>query len=79
MDLCYGGNEEGGWWYDHYSLETSIQAKNTPEEVAAAIAALEEEYPHAENYSSVLGGHSYIVFAEYHKGSHTTRIRPRYE
>lgn len=78
-ELLYGGSEEGGWWYDGYSVEKSFRVRNQADLVQEKIAALEKEYPENPDYSSVLCGHTYIVFAEYRAGSFTTRQRPRYE
>lgn len=77
-ELCYGGAEEGGWWYDAYSLEKSMRVLNQRDLVVTAMSKLRESYPESKNYYSVNGGHSYDIFAEYRQGKHNTLERPRY-
>lgn len=78
-ELCYGGPEEGGWWYDWYSLETNERVPNNVVDVEQKIQELAARFPESENYYSVNGGHTYTIFVEYRAGSMNTTKRPRYE
>jgi hypothetical protein len=42
---CYGGAEEGGWYYTSGRLETAIEV-NSEEAARALVDALEIEYPY---------------------------------
>lgn len=82
VTLEYGGNAEGGWWFDCFQLERSESCANTTEAVEAAKARaakfVEENAPEYE-YHSVLGGFAWEVVVEAKRGASTTRERPRYE
>lgn len=79
--LCYGGPEEGGWWYDHDEVVESIQLPvRVAQEVLKAKQVLVEEANKARRpYHSVLGGYKEWVTIEDEKGQHATRHRPQYE
>jgi hypothetical protein len=79
IERCYGGPEEGGWWYDWYEcLETypcrNINAETLQEE-------LEKEYDHIRegDISSVLGGTDLAVYIEEKPAESQTKGRPYYE
>lgn len=42
VDRCYGGPEEGGWWYNHYSLE-SYQFCNSRQQAEKIKEKIEEK------------------------------------
>lgn len=58
---CYGGPEEGGWWYDAGEAIHSETAE-TEDEAQAILERLVEEYPKTGARYSVLGGEDYDVF-----------------
>jgi hypothetical protein len=77
----YGGAEEGGWWYDCYTVECRV-----PVRTAAHAARVAEELAHAygsdhkpREYTSVLSSGMYEVHYESVKGQHETKHRPYYE
>jgi hypothetical protein len=92
---CFGGREEGGWWYDagelctdphYYPPHASPSCHLTEEEAIAARTALELAMEAAGindglyEYTSVLSTGRY--YAEIHEGSlptHYPETRPHYE
>ena len=67
IDQCYGGPEEGGWWYDWYTLVDTLNVDN--EDVAipvrqARLGSLEKAKCHAasipEGNSPYLDTEGYI-------------------
>ena len=48
VDRCYGGPEEGGWWYDHWT-HLGSDSYDTQEALAHAFTAIREEYPYMGN------------------------------
>lgn len=44
VDRCYGGPEEGGWWYDRW-MHLGSSSYDTAEELRQSIDALREQYP----------------------------------
>lgn len=81
-DLCYGGPEEGGWWYDHLSLVKSVKCwywnaegyRMHLESVYGGVINDQEGRP----YTSVLNGKEVRVYIEDWKGESETRSRPYY-
>jgi hypothetical protein len=75
----YGGPEEGGWWYNWYSL---VEAKQVPVEKADETKSeLEKEYDwiNEGNIYSVLGGSLLNVIIEDAEGQSTSRVTSHYE
>jgi hypothetical protein len=73
-DRAFGGNEEGGWWYDVGSLVLSVECHS--EEAAQMIReGLEIEYPRTGRASSVLGGDDFDVLVhDRHDGDWDSRL-----
>jgi hypothetical protein len=75
---CFGGPEEGGWWYDAGDCILSLECAST-EEARFVARRLAAEYPTTGNRYSVLGGDDYDVLVESHKGESFPAEVPRYE
>ena len=78
----FGGPEEGGWWYDHTSIE-DVRRVFGSEGVIAALEKLDREYPEPRyNRHSVLGAagdYEFTVCADQDDFPEETTERPRYE
>jgi hypothetical protein len=78
VERCYGGPEEGGWWFDAgQPIESRVCG--TDAEVEAARAELRAKYPRTDKRYSVLGGDDYSVIVEDHPGCAYPTEWPRYE
>lgn len=78
VSRCYGGPEEGGWWFDtgepvDSTLYTDYSA------ALDAMEALRDSYPDTGRSSSVLGGEDYRVTVERHPAASYPTERPHYE
>lgn len=80
---CYGGPEEGGWWYDSYELRASLPIADYLEGAPSADeveAFLRRIFGEGEgNRFSVLGGYGIHYCREYESGQSETKGRPTYE
>lgn len=79
VERCYGGPEEGSWFYNHYSC---LETYPTREENAEAVEEFLENQYEDEAYgdiSSVLGGQEITVRIEDKPAESATREKPRYE
>ena len=78
---CYGGPEEGGWWYDAGNPLASIPCR-TEEEIEAAKKLLhdifDEEYNKNGRYS-VIGTDDLVVYVEDDFAAPFPAERPHYE
>lgn len=75
----YGGPEEGGWWYDWRTLESSIRVNNA-EQLERAKSLLSEVWcPGAKTRHSVLGGTDAEVRIEDVSGEFASTERPYYD
>jgi hypothetical protein len=81
IDRCYGGPEEGGWWYDWRSIEEVRRAWGFPT-LRAAVRELRHAYTTCgPNRFSVIGSADYELFVTPHEGqieSLQSRERPTY-
>lgn len=79
VDRRFGGQEEGGWYYNHYTLIESYPTRE--ENTGAIVKFMEEEYEHRVhgNIYSVLGGLEVSILVEDKPGESQTLSRPRYE
>ena len=81
IDRCYGGPEEGGWWFDAgYAKET--RAVGTLDEARAAYRNLLAAWPDEDGpgVSSVIySGGNYNVCVERHPARDYPEARPHYE
>jgi hypothetical protein len=61
VDRCYGGPEEGGWWYDTGELvqSTAVSSCEEAEELRARLYG--DEFPDTGKSYSVLGGDDYRI------------------
>jgi len=66
IERCYGGPEEGGWWYDNYQYLGP--AENFPEDDDNGIPL---------GYSNSNGQITHITEEE--KGQYETKQKPHYE
>lgn len=78
VDRCYGGSEEGGWWFDTGTPVASVQFNNR-EDAEAAAEAYREEFPRTDRRFSVLGGEDYNVVIEPHGAKAYPEEYPHYE
>lgn len=91
VERTYGGPEEGGWWYDRYSIEPSSYSNGEPQgqltfafatedEAKAKQAELQKQYPYSsKELSSVLGRGTHEVIIEDYVGEYETKTTPHYE
>lgn len=77
--LCYGGPEEGGWWYPHDEVVESHQVPFRDAHRLLAEKKAEIENRKRRPFTSVLGGYMEWVTIEDVQGYHETKRRPRYE
>ena len=91
--LCYGGAEEGGWWYTWQDHKVSVVIpRGTAEQQAAADLAaraglaetaldlgLTLPAPGLRGYRSAAPQQDAIIQTEERPGEHQTTERPRYE
>lgn len=77
---CYGGPEEGGWWYNRYRAVHTLPVKNErrAERVQAKFLKRFGEIAEGDIYS-VHGGVELTVIKESEYRAYETRSRPRYE
>ena len=84
VDRCYGGPEEGGWWFDSgESIATVPMSPGTSEadaerEVERLRRIFSDEGSDRDR-SSVLGGPNLEVWIEDHQGRDFPEARPHYE
>ncbi len=86
-ELCYGGPEEGGWWFTWRSNPVLVGIVPSGDEAFAypmCRGLNREERKRAEqdgepSFSSVLGGHQVTFTIEREFGEEETKQRPHYE
>jgi hypothetical protein len=81
VDRCYGGPEEGGWWYDWWELQSSsgfIHSKRKAESLREQ--KREELRPFQPRYNrfSAAGGTDLVAVIEDKVGEHARDERPHY-
>lgn len=72
---CYGGAEEGGWWYDHHAYTGQSYTRrlhNAQRRCDLLQATLDDEYPPSRRTKLV-------ACVELRRGMHSTTRTPRYE
>lgn len=80
VERCYGGPEEGGWWYDAGTPIASLTTQDK-EEVAALEEQLTERHgwTSLHNRYSVMGGDDFVVRVESEPARPYPTTRPHYE
>lgn len=80
VQRCYGGPEEGGWYYDAGELLLSVPLLDCIDE-AAVRAELEKEYSNEGRYPaySVLSDGAYRITRSFEQGRNYPEERPHYE
>jgi hypothetical protein len=82
VERCYGGAEEGGWWYDLWTLievvaELPLKHREAAHDLAGILNAAE---PATEwNRFSVNGGAERKYIVECERGEYETTETPHYE
>lgn len=78
---CYGGPEEGGWYYDAYEHICSMPLRihEGIKDVHAVMDFLRPRFKSTGDLGSVAGGDVYDFYLEAEPGENQTRERPRYE
>jgi hypothetical protein len=93
IELCYGGPEEGGWWYtwEDHKKSVEIPSGTAEQQAAADLAAraglaetaldlgLTLPAPGVRSYRSAAPQQNAIIQTEERPGEHQTTERPRYE
>lgn len=83
LERCYGGPEEGGWYYEAGYPYLWVDVSEMNEDARIELAdALERAYPNEGKRSSVLygkGGYDYQVVIEDHEARQWPEEAPRYE
>lgn len=93
IELCFGGPEEGGWWYtweDHKASVAILAGTEEQQQAAeqAARAGLAETAldlglilpaPGVRSYRSAAPQQTAIILTEDKPGEHQSTERPRYE
>ena len=77
VQRCYGGPEEGGWWYDAYEFVDSkttnkIQANHMKSKIL-------KSFGKQRDLNSVLCSGIYTVIIEKNVGDNTTKEIPYYD
>jgi hypothetical protein len=78
-DRCYGGAEEGGWYYNTYEIvhTSKFDTERDAEQYAKDIT---DDYPTTGNYTSVVySGGDYVICIENTPGESTPLETPHYE
>lgn len=83
IDRCYGGPEEGGWWYDWREPGQSVLIL-MPREEAEALARRVNAHEKAnqspsQGRFSVIGGPDHRVMIEETPGQYMSTHSPHYE
>jgi hypothetical protein len=79
VDRCYGGPEEGGWWYDAGELvrQTAVATRADAEALRTKLA---DRYPRTGASSNVHGGEDYAIHIDLQPhAEHYPTEHPRYE
>ena len=93
IELCFGGQEEGGWWYNWEDHKVSVVIpRGTAEQQAAADLAaraglaetaldlgLTLPAPGVRSFRSAAPQQDAIIQTEERPGEHQSTERPRYE
>lgn len=83
LERCYGGPEEGGWWFDSGTPVLSYWVGGHPKDLATALQIIysqwEEAVATSREYTSVLGGLEIEVRLEDHPAKYFPEETPRYE
>jgi hypothetical protein len=78
IDRCYGGPEEGGWWYDTGDLVEVVVC--LPYEVDQVKDDLSSQYPFTRKRYSVNGGEDYdLETSDTFPPEHFPESIPHYE
>ena len=68
MTRCYGGSEEGGWWYNAGTLVNVVKVRGYKGQVMAkagrVVDRMRQEWPTTNRRDSVLGGEDYSTWIE---------------
>lgn len=75
----YGGDEEGGWWYNHYDCVDSVQVDVSEVEKTRDEKYKEHEHLIEGDIYSMGGGTDILVYIEDVKAGKETVGRPHYE
>lgn len=79
IDRCYGGPEEGGWWFDAGEIRRSIPCKSF-EEAEANVDRVRRAFKSSGKSSSVIyDGGDYSVRIEEQPGKDYPERMPHYE
>lgn len=80
ISRCYGGAEEGGWWFDNYEAVESVRVRGCSVEETKAFVEKNwsRELNRKHNRDSVLGREDYILVVELNKGEREQPF-PTYE
>lgn len=81
IDRCYGGPQEGGWWYDATTIHKVYKVWTVRQALAFA-RMLREQYPKPRHPRySVIGGQDQYVQTFYDPSQFPVELteRPRYE
>jgi hypothetical protein len=93
IELCFGGHEEGGWWYtwEDHRVSVVIPSGTEAQQAAADVAAraglaesaldlgLRLPAPGRRSYRSASPQQTAIIQTEAKPGEHQDTERPRYE
>lgn len=77
---CFGGREEGGWWYDHTEiLAHYIGPRRIAKKYAKAwhAIAMDNNHPHRDRFSMAGGSDWEVRLSKV--PADETKHRPRYE
>lgn len=75
----YGGDEEGGWWYNYYDCIESIPCEEKYSDTMTEHLANKYKGLKHGNIYSVLGGVDIEVLTESEPAESQTKETPRYE
>jgi hypothetical protein len=81
VSRCYGGPEEGGWYYDWYEHVKTYPRRVRRCRVPRIVEEMMNKHGWVSKYnrSSVLGGADCVITVEDWPGESATRRRPHYE
>ena len=84
INHCYGGPEEGGWYYDALECLASVEIDRLPKpRRRTLLSLLRDQYPNkldmGDDEARAYQGDSHEVFIENRKAERETREIPRYE
>ena len=80
LEQCYGGPEEGGWYWQSWDCGASVEIDRlSTHQRQVMLSLLREQYPDSQDMPLNYQGDDHVVYIENRKAESETREVPRYE